>query len=87
VSSHGSRRHPWHLVRCEGCRKFVISSAPRCPNCGEWRASARAISFAMPAFAAIGLVAILTFLVQTAIRIEKIKAEERAALLQNSKQQ
>jgi hypothetical protein len=39
----------------------------------------------MSAFAAIGLVAILTFLVQTAIRVEKIKSEERAALLQNFK--
>jgi hypothetical protein len=39
----------------------------------------------MPALAAIGLVAIVTFLVQTAIRVESIKAEERAALLQNTK--
>lgn len=86
MRSHGLYRHPWHLVRCEECRKFVISSAPRCPNCGAWRSSARAVSFMIPLVAAIGFAAVFTFVIQTVVRIEKIKTEERAASVQNARQ-
>jgi hypothetical protein len=42
------------------------------------------MSFAVPLFATVGLVAICVFLIKAEIRFEQIKVEERAAFLQNS---
>jgi len=42
------------------------------------------MSFAVPLFAMVGLVAVCAFLFQTAIRVEKIRAEQRAEFQQNS---
>ena len=77
-----ARNHPWHLTRCTCCRDFVINSAPQCPGCGAWRKSARAMSFGIPILAAITGLTALALFAQAAIKIERLRAEDRAALLQ-----
>jgi hypothetical protein len=77
-----STRHPWYLARCAGCRKFVINSAPKCPVCGLWRPSARAVSFALPMLAAATLLATLILTSHALIKREQARAEEQSILIQ-----
>ncbi len=74
------REHSWRLIRCSGCRHLVINSAPRCPNCGAWRPSARAISFALPAVATVTALAVLVLAAKAWIKIERDQAEQRELL-------
>ena len=75
--------HPWYVTRCSSCRTFVISSAPKCPNCGAWRASARAVQVAGSIIVGAALLASFVFLVQSYVKTEQMRIEERAALLQS----